>query len=46
MTTKLSPFSPFTRVREKFMSNKQFIIDQMDIDYENASTNLTLIEKK
>lgn len=46
MTTKLSPFSPFTRVREKFMSNKQFIIDQMDIDYENASTDLTLIEKK
>ena len=38
--------TPWTKMREKFMSGKDFIIDEFSIDYENASINLSLIEKR
>lgn len=38
--------TPWSKIREKYMGNKDFIIDEFSIDYENASTELSLIEKK
>ena len=45
-TINLQDITPWAKMREKFMSGKDFIIDEFSIDYENASTNLSLIEKR
>ena len=45
-TINLQDITPWSKMREKFMNGKDFIIDEFSIDYENASTNLSLIEKK
>lgn len=45
-TINLQDITPWAKMREKFMSSKDFIIDEFSIDFENASTNLSLIEKR
>lgn len=46
ITVDSTDIRPWSKVSEKFMGAKTFIIDTLSIDYENASTTLTLVEKK
>lgn len=46
ITVDNTDIKPWSKVTEKFMQGKTFIIDTFSIDYENASTKLTLVEKK
>lgn len=45
-TLDLTSMKPWTVYTEKIQNNKKFIIDEFSIDYENATVDLSLIEKK